>query len=99
MNDLYKAFASVLESRDWSDDANCRNMDVELFFPKLGENVSAFAKEVCASCAVQEECLWYANQTRSTDGLFGGMTPSQREAWRTKNNVTLGQSEKEWRAA
>ena len=96
MNDLYKAFASVLESRDWAEHANCKGMDTNLFFPSLGGNIDPFAREVCFTCDVQEECLWYANQTRSTDGMFGGLTPGQREEWRARNKVQLGQSRDDW---
>ena len=97
MNDLYKVFASVYESSDWIKGANCLGMDTKLFFPELGENITSFAREVCFSCDVQDECLWYANQTRSTDGLFGGFTPNQREEWRVKNSITLGQSKEQWK--
>lgn len=96
MNDLYKTFASVLKSKDWAEHANCRGMDTNLFFPDLGGNINPFAREVCFTCDVQDECLWYANQTRSTDGMFGGLSPSQREEWRSRNDVTLGQSKEQW---
>ena len=74
----------------WQDDANCKNMDVNLFFPEYGGNYLPFVKEVCSSCSVIEECLWYANEMKSDEGFFGGMTPEQRRAWRRKNNVQLG---------
>lgn len=76
---------------DWKDEANCRNMDTELFFPGLGGNVPQFVKEVCAECTVSEECLWYANETSADYGVWGGMSPRERQAWRRKNRVTLGQ--------
>lgn len=77
---------------EWKNDANCQNMDTALFFPDLGGNIPQFVREVCAECTVIEDCLWYANRTHSTDGVFGGMSPSQREAWRSKNNIRLGES-------
>lgn len=77
---------------EWKNNANCRNMDTALFFPDLGGNIPQFVREVCAECTVIEDCLWYANGTHSTDGVFGGMSPSQREVWRSKNNIRLGES-------
>jgi WhiB family transcriptional regulator, redox-sensing transcriptional regulator len=75
---------------EWKQSANCLNMDTSLFFPELGGNVPPFVREVCNSCDVIEECLWYANETGSVQGVFGGMSPQERVAWRRKNNVELG---------
>ena len=76
---------------EWKNKANCRNMDVNLFFPALGGNVPPFVREVCGSCEVTEECLWYANETAAEHGVFGGLTPTERRLWRRRNNVSLGQ--------
>lgn len=96
MNELQRTFAAVVEAKNWMPEANCRNMDVDLFFSGTGGNYTSFVKEVCADCPVQEECLWYANETSSDDGYFGGMTPRERMRWRRNNNVVLGQTKKEW---
>jgi WhiB family redox-sensing transcriptional regulator len=77
---------------NWKNNANCKNMDTSMFFPELGGNITAFVKEVCALCTVIEDCLWYANETRSTDGVFGGMSSNDREMWRRQNRITLGES-------
>lgn len=76
---------------EWKKKANCSNMDTALFFPELGGNVPPFVREVCESCEVQDDCLWYANETYSDHGVFGGLTPMERRAWRKKNNVEFGQ--------
>lgn len=81
----------------WADAANCKNMDLDLFFPKDGQNVSEFAREVCNTCPVLQDCLWYANETYSDHGFFGGMTPKQRKAWRVRNRVSLGMDYDAWR--
>lgn len=96
-------FAHIIKefelSLDWADDANCRNMDTRIFFPTNdGSNVDPFVREVCAECPVNFECLWYANETSTDHGVFAGMSPKQRQSWRTKNNVSLGQSYSQWRA-
>jgi WhiB family redox-sensing transcriptional regulator len=76
----------------WKNDANCKNMDTSMFFPGLGGMIPKFVKEVCSDCVVIEECLWYANETHSIHGVFGGMSPNQREDWRKTNRVSLGES-------
>lgn len=96
MNDLQKTFAAVRDAADWMSRANCRNMDTNLFFPTNGQGYDPFVKEVCGSCPVQEQCLWYANQTSAYEGYFGNMSPNQRQVWRKKNEVTMGQSKSEW---
>lgn len=84
---------------EWMEDANCKNMDVNLFFPKLGATIDPFVKEVCEACPVSEQCLWYANESSSDHGFFGGMAPRDRMLWRKKNKVVLGMSKTEWEAA
>lgn len=97
MNDLEKTFVAVKSAMDWMDQANCRDMDVNLFFPQVtGGNYDPFAREVCASCPVQEECLWYANETSADVGMFGGLSPEQRRLWRKKKGITIGQLRSEW---
>jgi WhiB family transcriptional regulator, redox-sensing transcriptional regulator len=99
VNELQRTFQAVQKAKSWMKDANCRNMDTNMFFPEKGDNLSDFAREVCDSCIVQKECFWYANETYSTEGLLGGMTPRNRQRWRSKNKVELGMSEKEWLAS
>jgi WhiB family redox-sensing transcriptional regulator len=96
MNEMQKTFNAVSKAKEWLEEANCRGMDTDLFFPEAGQNISPFVKEVCESCPVWEECLWYANESSSDMGIFAGMTYKTRMAWRTKNNVTLGMSKAEW---
>lgn len=95
MNDLQKTMRAVRDASWWMQDANCKNMDVELFF-STNNNYDPFVREVCASCPVSDECLWYANETHSDHGFFGGMSPRARMEWRRKNQVILGMSKDEW---
>lgn len=93
---LAEVFGMAPEDLRWMRKANCRNMDIDLFFPGNGENINAFTREVCGECEVRDECLWYANRTFSSHGVFGGMSPNQRESWRTRNKVQLGMSKEAW---
>ncbi len=67
---------------DWRDDAACRGMDTELFFPisEVGLSVRQIvvAKVVCHDCPVRDECLSYAIRTGQR-GIWGGMTDDERD--------------------
>jgi WhiB family redox-sensing transcriptional regulator len=64
-------------STDFFDDAACRAVGTEVFFP-TSEAQATEAKAICAACPVREECLEYALATRPGDGVFGGLTAAER---------------------
>jgi WhiB family redox-sensing transcriptional regulator len=72
--------------------AACRDMGPELFFP-AGErteeaaNQVAEAKEVCGQCGVRLHCLTYALVANPEDGIWGGLTPSERTTLRRKRGL------------
>jgi len=96
MNSLLKIMS---EKMSWQDDANCRNMDTNIFFPELGQTLPAFVKEVCETCPVIEECFWYANETHCSEGYFGGMAARDRQRWRTEHGVELGMSRSQYESS
>ena len=68
----------------WIDQAACRGMDTDLFFPVTADSMPRTARQlstlrrntraaaaVCERCPVSQECLDYGLRTRST-GVFGG---------------------------
>jgi WhiB family transcriptional regulator, redox-sensing transcriptional regulator len=61
----------------WQDDAACRGSDTSVFFPASEADAGA-AQAICATCPVAEACLEYAIATRQPDGVWGGLTPSER---------------------
>jgi WhiB family redox-sensing transcriptional regulator len=70
----------------WRDDAACRVMPPELFFPAgtsgaALENIDA-AKAVCNACPVQNACLRFAFETKQEDGIWGGTTEVERRRLR-----------------
>ena len=72
---------------NWRDDAACREVDWDLFFP-IGTTGPALhriaeAKEVCLACPVQAECLAWALDNSITDGVWGGTTAEERRAIRS----------------
>lgn len=70
------------EDVKWMKDAACLGMDVDIFFPEDGQNLSEVVKRTCNSCKVRTECYIYAEQHFIDHGTFGGMTPQVRKQQR-----------------
>jgi WhiB family transcriptional regulator, redox-sensing transcriptional regulator len=71
----------------WLDQAACRALDSERFFPESGEQTKAAeAKAVCASCQVRDQCLELAVKAAggldADHGVFGGTLPAERSRLR-----------------
>lgn len=66
----------------WQDEALCREVGVELFYPEDdGEYYRTLldtAKAICGECEVRLPCLAYARDRDERHGIWGGMTPLQR---------------------
>lgn len=70
----------------WRDQALCMEVDPELFFPDRsgkyrmsvdGER-ETLAKSMCNRCPVKAECLAYAVDDPSIEGIWGGSTARER---------------------
>ncbi|MCU1353924.1 MAG: putative WhiB family transcriptional regulator [Acidimicrobiales bacterium] len=61
----------------WMEEARCRDLPPDMFFPHNGTGVVAAAK-VCVRCPVQEHCLEHALAHRIADGVWGGCSERQR---------------------
>jgi hypothetical protein len=79
----------------WYEKANCIGVGGEVFFPEpqIGVNHRDFFDEAqgfCNKCTVRSACLEYAMQCETSDirrfGMFGGLTPRQREALAKKRS-------------
>lgn len=73
--------ASVDDWRHWAE-CSRPGHDAELWHP-VGNTVgaqlqAADAKAVCRTCPVAEHCLQYALQQRIDEGIYGGLTESER---------------------
>lgn len=69
---------------DWRQQAACRVVDPEVFFP-TGQRESlaveiAQAKDICRSCAVSSDCLRWALGVSQIEGIWGGMTMGERRS-------------------
>jgi WhiB family redox-sensing transcriptional regulator len=69
----------------WMAEAACRDRPEVNFFP-VRDEPSAAAREVCAGCPVREECLIYALDDDSLQGVWGGTSALQRRAMRCKGS-------------
>lgn len=72
----------------WQEESACRSSDPEMFFP-VGTTGNALdnierAKLICATCAVQEECLDYALNTNQEAGVWGGYAEDERRRLRKR---------------
>jgi WhiB family redox-sensing transcriptional regulator len=71
----------------WREQANCRGVDPDLFYPERGAS-TAEAKAVCRACVVREACLEQAlTSPAETFGIWGGL--SERERRRVRRQRAL----------
>ncbi len=61
--------------------AACMGLDPDLFFPERGQSLRE-AKEVCAECAVREDCLEHALTHFEKTGVWGGRSERERRRMR-----------------
>lgn len=67
----------------WRLLAKCFGMDPDIWFSDEKSD-KRLAISICIECHVQEECLEYALTHRIPYGIWGAMTPSQRDRFRRK---------------
>lgn len=86
-------------SEEWREDAECRGMTVTIFVPakaQRGRPVNSdysTAKAVCAVCKVKQKCLDFAlNSGFNEFGMYGGMTPKQRQRLLRERRVAVKQA-------
>jgi WhiB family redox-sensing transcriptional regulator len=61
----------------WMDDAVCRQVGVQEFFPDKGESAKVrIAKKICSACPVVAECMAFG--INEPFGIWGGTTEVER---------------------
>lgn len=69
----------LLEHPGWWGRAACAGIGPDVFFdPDPGAEQAA--KAICARCEVAAACRAWAFRQHLTDGVFGGLTPSERRS-------------------
>jgi WhiB family redox-sensing transcriptional regulator len=84
------AVASLFEAvqrPDWFDDAACKGMDTNLWFPEANEPDRAGwrARAVCSGCSVKDQCLDWSNNSNpiiERFGIWGGKGERARRLFR-----------------
>jgi len=61
----------------WQDAALCAQSDPEAWFPEKG-GPARMARRICRACEVREPCLEYALANDIRDGIFGGLSETER---------------------
>jgi WhiB family redox-sensing transcriptional regulator len=73
----------LLQRPDWQTRAACRGMGPDVFFRPAGDNAGTqAAKQICAGCPVQAECLDFAIGNVEQHGVWGGTTERARRPMR-----------------
>lgn len=78
-------FVLNVDRPEWMQEAACRNLPVDIFFPTRDsngwDNLRA-AVAICETCPVIEQCLKYALSFgyRALPGIWGGTSENQRRA-------------------
>jgi WhiB family redox-sensing transcriptional regulator len=67
----------------WRDEARCRDMPLDIFFPPVGRGATwthhgAEARAICQTCTVIDACRDFAIEHLLNDGIYGGLDPIQR---------------------
>lgn len=70
------------EKWEWQIDGACRDEDSNLFFDTDTALVEVQAKRICSACPVLEQCRQYAVDAGEPHGIWGGLTPPERERFR-----------------
>lgn len=60
----------------WQQRAECRGLNVALFYPERGENDQT--KHICAACPVRTNCLTEAIRNQDRHGHWGGLPEKPR---------------------
>lgn len=67
--------SAVVTDPTWYERAACRETGVEHYFDEPDPVV---ARETCLRCPVREACLMFALTNEISDGIWGGLTPTER---------------------
>lgn len=90
MTDVSRLPAPIIDAYEWQLLGSCRGADSTVFFLPEGERGprkarrERAAKAICQTCPVLERCAAFALSTREPYGVWGGLTPEEREVLWTR---------------
>jgi WhiB family redox-sensing transcriptional regulator len=79
------------ENLEWQEEALCREVDGDMFFPLKGGSTRA-AKAVCRRCPVTLSCLEWALDTNERHGIYGGYSERERRTLANQRRRNLGEA-------
>jgi len=82
--DVDAVLAGLLHRPEWHQRAACSGMGTDAFVIAHRAHYEDRARELCAGCAVRQECLEKALADSETVGLWGGTTPMERRVLRRR---------------
>lgn len=89
---------------NWREQALCKHHDPVLWHPwpvgagrgytyrdetSKAKELENQAKAICGACPVESDCLSYALHSRQPDGIWGGMTPTERRPLEARREVRV----------
>jgi WhiB family transcriptional regulator, redox-sensing transcriptional regulator len=74
---MYRTDTSPQPADDFFAEAACTGVETSVFFP-VSDTFAGEAKAICAECPVAERCLEYAIATHQSEGVWGGLTGTER---------------------
>ena len=78
--DLLSEWELVDKDDRFKEHAACKDTDPALFFPETAANrVYKEAIAICKTCTVYKDCMRYAINNKIPFGVWGGLSPKQRE--------------------
>lgn len=75
-------FETIPAPGPWIKHAACAGESTELFFPE-DDVATELARSICSGCKVRAECIGYAVEIPSLDGIWGGLTRQERAKLRS----------------
>jgi WhiB family redox-sensing transcriptional regulator len=68
---------------DWMADAECAQVDADLWTADKPGNTYRHARQICGQCPVRQQCATHAgglrNQHGALHGMWAGQTPRQQQ--------------------
>jgi WhiB family transcriptional regulator, redox-sensing transcriptional regulator len=78
---------------DFDGTQPCFGEDMDIFFPEnRGQpNDRSYdeAREICSGCSYLHECAIWATKHDNGHGFFGGLTPNERRALRSRAKIKV----------
>ena len=74
------------DKNEWMKEAECLGLAPEIMLPHRRDTLAIeYAKSICRSCVVIDECLEATLSDTEQTGIMGGMTNNERKAYRAEN--------------